>query len=236
MRSRLVLPFILLTTACGGVSSDSLATTDPNGVEKRSLEATTSTFQTPTTTTIITTTPTLVTTTSQQEEADWASLTADDIHSWHRDDPEIPSWLAPTLTGSCEGAVTGLSTMSQLLGEDIIRVLEIAVEVESGQRPVEDGAAAFNEWGRSALTVQALAENTIEFMVDPQGIIWLTAVGEAAGAAGFSATLVGTLVFPDDSEKIDEEQMGIGMPILDGDVRELVTASLVFEGQQICSD
>lgn len=58
--------------------------------------------------------------------------------------------------------------------------------------------AAFTEWGQSALLVGELAEASLELIEDPQGVLWLGKVGEAA-SAGFNAISLAIFAFPDDS-------------------------------------
>lgn len=217
-----------LVAACAG-----------EGVTDSTLSDQTTTTVAPTTTTTIPPTTTTVpptSTTSTLPDSDWDALTADIMHSWIRDDVPAPDWLVPALVSNCEEAVLGFSTMGQLLGEDVLRVADIAADVEDRVLPLSDGSAAFEEWGQTALPVSSFADETVKRMTDPQGILWVGKVGVAASSAGFSAVAIASLVFLEDSDELDQEALNTWLPGFNDATIELLDTSLLFEGEQVCTN
>lgn len=229
----------LLAAGCGG-KADTVAGLEQRIAELESQSAIENTASTvvPSSTVPSTTTtkaPTTTTTTTLLQ-ADWESLSAQDIHGWIREDGaeiQIPDWVLQSTTASCEGAVQGFSTMGQLLGKDSIRVLGIVSDAEEGLVSVDDAKAALEEYGQSAIVVGEMADQVIQIITDRNGILEVGQIGQAASSVGLSALSFAVFVFDLDSGEIDREAMSVWLPGLATDVQDLLTKSALSEG--ICS-
>ena len=124
--------------------------------------------------------------------------------------------------------------MSQLLGEASLRVLGVGIAAENGVASIEEASIAFDEYGLSNLLVSKLADKVIEQIGDAQGILWIGQVGEAA--SGVWASSVGISVgFDTETGEIDQQSTGIFLPGYDTAVKELLSSSILYEGENVCS-
>ena len=226
----LLLAVGLLATSCGG--GDEAASDEPQDVGEPSAESagsltTTSTTRpgTSTTSTTTTTTTAPVTTTTESLVAmDWEVVDLEEIVRWY-DSGEIPEGFYPSLTASCKDAIFGLATLGTALAEGAIPVLEVAVAVENGERPVSDASDAFLNYGNAAALLGVVAGELAKDSDLGAATLLADELKGYFDGLSFSSGIIGIAVYDVEAGTVDQEGINVFLPGWDQDSTYLLRAS-----------